>query len=84
MSSDGRGGSSMSSRWESIVRAAREVDQSFADGKQPEFANVAGLARAVLDFQQHLVGMRQAPLKPPSVRRTELPSAPGEPESSAA
>lgn len=74
----------MSSRWESIVRSARQIDQSFANGAAPELANVAGLARAVLDFQQHLVGMRQAPLKPPSVQRTEPPLARDEPESSAA
>ncbi|HEX8796905.1 MAG TPA: hypothetical protein VF765_38400 [Polyangiaceae bacterium] len=74
----------MSSRWENIVRSAREIDQSFASGRQPEFAYVAGLARAVLDFQQHLVGTRQAPLKPPSVRRTEPPLARGDRESSAA
>ena len=79
-----KGWFAMSSRWESIVRVARDVDQSFADGKQPEFAHVAGLARALLDFQQHLVGMRQAPFKPPSVRSTEPPPTHGEPESSAA
>ena len=74
----------MSSRWESIVRAARDVDESFASGRAPEFAVVAGFARAVLDFQQHLVGMRQAPLKPPSVRSTRPPPAPDELESPAA
>lgn len=65
----------MSSRWESIVRSARDIDGSFAHGRAPEFALVAGLARAVLDFQQHLVGLRQSPLKPPSVRQTEPPPA---------
>lgn len=74
----------MNFRWESIVRTAHQIDQSFADGRQPEFAHVAGLARAVLDFQQHLVGTRPATVKPPSVRRTEPRLARGEPESSVA
>lgn len=60
------------------------MDGAFADGKAPELAAVAGLARAVLDFQQHLVGIRQAPLKPPSVRRTEPQPAPDEPMRSVA
>lgn len=61
----------MSPRWESIVRTAREIDGTFADGRMPELALVAGLARAVVDFQEGLMGMRQAPLEPPSVRRAE-------------
>ena len=48
----------MSSRWESIVTTAREIDGAYADGSHPESAMVMQLARAVLDFQQHLSGIR--------------------------
>jgi hypothetical protein len=48
----------MSSRWESIVVSAREIDEAFANGKAPDPALVMRLARAVLDFQQHLAGAR--------------------------
>lgn len=74
----------MSSHWESIVLTARHIDRAFADGRAPELALMATLARAVLDFQQSLVGLRQSPLKPPSVRRTEPQPAPAEPDRSVA
>lgn len=50
------------SRWESIVSTAREIDGAFADGTPPTVSRVMQLARAVLDFQQHLVGPR-VPIK---------------------
>ena len=70
--------------WEDIVRAARELDQSFARGGQPDSVLVGDLARAVLAFQQHLLAMRQAPLKAPSVQRTEPPGDPDDGASTAA
>lgn len=57
----------MSSRWESIVTTAREIDTAFANGSVPECATMMRLARSVLDFQQHLSGTRmivQARLAP--------------------
>jgi len=48
----------MSSRWESIVSHARELDEAFARGRPPELALVMRLARAILDFQQELAGPR--------------------------
>lgn len=46
----------MSSRWDSIVSKAREIDETFASGRPPEWTVVMLLARAVLDFQQQLAG----------------------------
>lgn len=66
-----------SSRWESIVTTAREVDGAFADGTVPELALMMRLARSVLDFQQHLtgtqmmIGARLAPAKPRAYVRTD-------------
>lgn len=45
-------------RWESIVTAAREIDWAFAKGRAPDPTRITHLARAVLDFQQHLAGSR--------------------------
>ncbi len=48
----------MTSRWENIVIVARDIDQAFAAGRAPEPELVMRLARAVIDFQQHLAGPR--------------------------
>ena len=66
----------MSTRWESIVRTARQIDESFAGGAMPESAVVMGLARAVLEFQQHLAGIRHASLKVPTVIGGPFPQGP--------
>lgn len=66
----------MSSRWESILSIAREVDEAFAKGRVPETALVMLLARAVLEFQQHLAGARVTS-RPPPVPRSDL-AAPAE------
>ena len=59
----------MSSRWESILSLAREIDEAFANGRAPETALIMLLARAVLDFQQHLAGARVTNKRPPEPRR---------------
>ncbi len=67
----------MSSHWEGVVRIAREVDGAYATGKQPDVEVILRLARAVLEFQQHLAAMRvtsQSRLKAAAAS----PPAPGE------
>lgn len=59
----------MTSRWENIVIIARDIDEAFAVGRAPEPELVMRLARAVIDFQQHLAGPRIA-------SRTEQPPRP--------
>jgi hypothetical protein len=55
----------MNARWNNIVRVAREVDDAFEKGAQPDGATTMRLARSVLDFQQQLVGALVRP--PPRV-----------------
>jgi hypothetical protein len=67
----------MSSHWEGVVSVAREVDDAYARGKQPDVEVILRLARAVLGFQQHLAAMRvssQTRLKAAAAS----PPAPGE------
>lgn len=59
----------MNARWNNILRVAREVEDAFAKGSQPEGSTIMRLARGVLDFQQQLVGATFArPALPPSSR----------------
>jgi hypothetical protein len=51
----------MATRWELVVALAREVDEDCAAGRKLDLTRVARLARAVLDFQQGLVGGPEAP-----------------------
>lgn len=44
----------VSSDWESVVSIAREVDQAYAKGEEPEPGAVTRLARAVLNFERRL------------------------------
>ncbi len=74
----------MNTRWESIVRTARQIDESFADGSTPDSTLVMSLARAVLEFQQHLAGIRREPLKVRAANVGNRPPAAGEPERSVA
>jgi hypothetical protein len=60
----------MNTRWELVVALAREVDEDCAAGRKPDLTRVARLARAVIEFQQGLVG----PIK----ATTRTPGSPGE------
>jgi hypothetical protein len=62
----------MDHRWESIVRVAREIQDSFGGGRVPDQAVAMRLARSVLDFQQRLVGasVKPRPMPRPSPARS--------------
>lgn len=64
----------MSTPWESIVSVAREIDGAFASGREADLDLVMRLARAVLDFQQHLAGARVM-RKPPAPPRESTDAA---------
>ncbi len=55
----------MNTRWELVVSLAREVDDDCANGRKPDPTRVARLARAILEFQQGLVGPVKAKTPPP-------------------
>jgi hypothetical protein len=60
----------MNARWNNIVRVAREVDDAFEKGTQPDGATTMRLARSVLDFQQQLVGsLVRAPARAGETRK---------------
>jgi hypothetical protein len=58
----------MNTRWELVVALAREVDEDCAAGRKPDLTRVARLARAVIEFQQGLVGPVKAPRSVPPPR----------------
>lgn len=63
------------SPWESIVTSAREIDGAFGSGTAPDLSRVMQLARAIVDFQQHLVGARVLVQAPPTQEADTLAAA---------
>jgi len=57
--------------WEAIVALAKDVDVDCSRGGRPDETKIARLARAILDFQQHLAGPKVMVTTRP-IRHAEL------------
>lgn len=60
----------MATRWENVVSLAREIDDAFAKGREPDATIVSRLARAVVDFQRDLSGAPLSQRHQPSSEST--------------
>jgi hypothetical protein len=57
--------------WEAIVALAKDIDLDCSKGVPPDETKIDRLARAVLDFQQHLAGPKVMVTTRP-IRHAEL------------